>query len=128
MAERCQPTFNINAKVQVTSGLRRSAIAVAPLSIRPRPPRGPVGITINDAAKRTIARKVKLSLVWPRLAQTMTISSRADFKNARPIDVAPTTTWQLSGSGSATKKVYVRFDNTRTHSRAERAGGRRKRR
>ena len=44
----------------------------------------------------------------------MTISSRADFKNARPIDVAPTTTWQLSGSGSATKKVYVRFDNTRT--------------
>jgi len=102
------------AKVRVTSGFQRSVIAFVPLSVRAHPPRGHVGVTINNAAKRTSTRKVTLSLVWPRLAQTMTISSRADFRNARPVDVTPTSTWRLSASGSATKKVYVRFDNTRT--------------
>ena len=87
------------------------------------PPPGSVGVSINNAVVYTNSKKVKLSVIWPACASTLTISNDGGFGSAKSFPVKSEIDWELDDSvtGIFTKVVYLRFDgsgidNTRTYS------------
>lgn len=87
------------------------------------PPKGNVGISINAAVAYTNSKKVKLSIVWPACAITVTISNDGGFGSIESFPVKAEIDWELDDSvkGVFTKVAYMRFsgsgiDNTKTYS------------
>ncbi|MBU6364140.1 MAG: VCBS repeat-containing protein [Acidobacteria bacterium] len=75
------------------------------------PPPGPVGVSINEGAPYVSKAGVRLSLVWPAGATTVTIANDGGFADARSFPVATRIPWTLRASGPEREPriVYVRF-------------------
>ncbi len=111
--------------LRVTSRGRSTDVTTSTIEIRPNPPIGEVGVSINDGSSFTNSKEVTLHLVWPRLAKQVRISNDGGFAQSRTqvFDLNETIPWSLDNSvvGIYTKMVYVRFiggraDSTRTFS------------
>jgi hypothetical protein len=85
---------------------------VTTLAVRLAPPRGPLGITINDGARYTNDPDVTISAIWPALATKMLISNDGGFRKATTVAVNLETGWHLRIARSPDRlpqTVYVRF-------------------
>lgn len=102
----------VNAALRVTTEYGKIATAVTQVDVRPVPPAGAVGASINAGAQYTNDPKVELSLVWPSGARTATISNDGGFANSQNVGVSAKVPWTLDSSGAERlpKTVYVRFD------------------
>ena len=107
------------APVEITPGVRVSndlgaSVARAPLSVRPLPPPGPLGVSINRGAQFTNDPDVTLTAVWPALTSTMLVANDGGFGVAGRFPLAPERAWTLDSSGPERlpKTVYVRFDDS----------------
>jgi hypothetical protein len=87
------------------------------IDVKPKPPAGLVGVSINDGAQFTNDPDVELSAVWPRFEDTLTVSNDGGFAHAQTRAVDAKVAWRLESSGPERlpKTVYVRFgDSTQT--------------
>ncbi len=87
----------------------------------PRPPKGPVGISINDGAYATNEEDVEINAVWPLGATSVLLSNDGGFKEsggAKSFDVNSKISWRLRAmsSGQLTRIVYARFIGNETQS------------
>lgn len=107
---------DIAPAVQVTDIFGRTTTGEVPLSVRPTPPRGRIGVTIEDGALFTNSQIVQLSVVWPAGAHSMVLSNDGGFRNARAIPVSRQATWRLAAARPERQQnlVYVRFDSDPT--------------
>ena len=87
-----------------------------PVGTGPTPPRGPIGVSINEGAKYTDDRHVTVNVVWPLGAPTATLSNDGGFREARTLPVSSRIAWTLDSSGPERlpKTLYVRFGGTQT--------------
>jgi len=101
----------VTMAVRVLTNLGTEAIASATVSVRPAPPAGPLGVTINNGAQFTNNPNVTVSVVWPEFAATASLSNDGGFRAAGQIPLAADIPWTLESSGSERlpKTVYVRF-------------------
>jgi hypothetical protein len=100
-------THRIRVRVADAAGNRDTA--VVRLRVRRRPPRGPVGISIDRGAVSTDGRRVRLSLVWPRYAYAALVANDGGFRRARRFAVRPTVRWRLPRGADGPRTVYVRY-------------------
>lgn len=102
---------DLTVSVRVTSSIETSATATAQVSVRPAPPAGHLGVTINNGDKFTNKRKVTVSPVWPVFATTALISNDGGFREPDSFPLAAEIEWKLASSGSERlpKTIYVRF-------------------
>lgn len=102
---------SITASVRVTTSLGTSAVTSTSLEIRPRPPAGELGVSINNGDTFTNDRNVEITAVWPTLASDMLVSNDGGFAQAAQRGVTETVPWTLQSSGPERlpKTVYVRF-------------------
>jgi hypothetical protein len=79
--------------------------------IRPRPPAGSPGVSIEGGRSATSSATVQLRLVWTPGATHALISNDGGFANAVRVPVTEFVPWTLdaSGTGPLTKTVYVKF-------------------
>jgi outer membrane protein assembly factor BamB len=103
---------DLTVSVRVLSNLGTEATASTTVSVRPVPPAGPLGVTINNGAQFTNSPNVTLSVVWPSYAATALLSNDGGFRAAASIPLAAAVPWTLESSGSERlpKTVYVRFE------------------
>lgn len=75
------------------------------------PPKGQVGVSIDDDAYATNNPHVHVDLVWPRRATSATLSNDGGFKHTKTVPLTPSVGWTLEQTGSdrLPKTVYVRF-------------------
>jgi PKD repeat protein len=103
-------------RVKVTNEVGGSAIATATVAVRLAPPKGPIGVSINNGNYATNSTKVKLYVIWPAYAIHALISNDGGFSQAggtKTVPVAPKIPWKLtSGSGHQTF-VYLRFPESK---------------
>ena len=97
--------------VRVTAPSGRTATSRTFVDVRPAPPRGRVGIAINDGARFTNSPEVTLRVVWPALANRLRVANNAGFRGLRNLPLAPEVSWTLSPSGPRARTVYIRFDD-----------------
>jgi hypothetical protein len=104
-------------RVRVTNEVGDSAIATARVDVRLAPPKGPVGVSIDDGNYATNSTRVRLYVVWPAYAIHALISNDGGFTQAggtKTVPVASTIPWKLSsGSGPYPTFVYVRFPDSK---------------
>jgi hypothetical protein len=101
-------------QVQVTDGLGMTVIATVAVDVRPAPPPGAVGVSINNGDYATNTTAVQVYVVWPALASSALVSNDGGFNVAggtSTVPLAPTIPWTLRSEGSERlpKIVYVRF-------------------
>ena len=96
-------------RVKVVSGDGKTAVASRTIEVRPTPPSGAVGVSINRGAIYSRSGRVSLNLVWPRLAKSVLISNDPAFPGAKAIGVKQTISWTLGAPVSNVSAVYVRF-------------------
>jgi hypothetical protein len=101
-------------RVRVTSRDGGTAVSEQPLDVRPAPPAGAVGISVNSGAQFTKDPDVTLSVVWPPLSSTVTVSNDGGFAGASTFPLAASVPWTLASSGNERlpKTVYARFDQS----------------
>ncbi len=102
---------DLTVSVEVSSDLGTAATASRQVSVRPAPPAGPLGVTINEGAQFTNSPDVTISLVWPVFAGTASLANDGGFRTAGEFPLAPQIPWTLESSGKERlpKTVYVRF-------------------
>jgi Bacterial Ig-like domain/PKD domain len=102
---------DVDVAVRVSSNLNTSSIAVGQVSVRPAPPPGHLGVTINNGAEFTNKRKVTISAVWPIFASTALVSNDGGFGAAVTFPLAGSIEWKLDSAGAERlpKTIYVRF-------------------
>ena len=98
--------------VRVTARSGKTATAAVVEDVRPAPPAGPVGVSVNGGALYTNDPHVLIHTVWPEFASTVTLSNDGGFAHAENQAVAADIPWTLDSSGPERlpKTVYVRFD------------------
>lgn len=81
------------------------------LEVRPSPPPGEVGVSINKGAEFTNSDRVTLQEIWPKYASKVIVSNEPDFSPRRTFPVRTAQPWVLDSSGSEQlpKMIYVRF-------------------
>ncbi len=81
------------------------------VDVRPTPPAGELGVSVNNGDIATNNPDVVLKVVWPTLAATALISNDGGFGKARSIPLAEQIPWKLQSSGleRLPKIVYLRF-------------------
>jgi outer membrane protein assembly factor BamB len=104
---RRRGTFRPRVRVTDTDGVR--ATASVRVVVRLRPPRGRLGLTIDDGAVSTRSRVVTLSPVWPRLATHVLLSNDGGFRHARSVRVAKHIRWGLARGVPGPRTVYMRL-------------------
>lgn len=102
----------VTMRVVDTAGL--SATASTTVDVRPAPPTGEVGISINNGDIATNDPKVGLSLVWPEYASHTLVSNDGGFGSqggTALLPLASDVAWKLQSSGPERlpKTVYLRF-------------------
>jgi hypothetical protein len=99
------------ARVVVTTKDGQTANAASPVDIRPAPPEGPVGVSVNDGDVATNHPNVRLALTWPPGTVSALVANNPRFRPSEIFPVGPTLRWRLSPSGpeSRPKTVHVRF-------------------
>ena len=101
------------ARVKATSSDGRSSVAEASHDVRPLPPTGPIGVSINEGAVFTNTPDVTLLVRWPIFEAEAVISNDGGFAAAARLPLAAAMRWKLAESGPERlpKTVYVRFGN-----------------
>jgi hypothetical protein len=90
--------------------------------VRPTPPPGPIGVSINGGDYATNHRHVQLDVVWPPYAGHALISNDRGFGSAggtKTLALAPQIAWTLPSAGSSgriAQTVYLRFPDSRNPS------------
>jgi hypothetical protein len=114
------PAFAKNGMTDQAGNTGPSEISKATsieIDTTPDPPKGEVGISVNEGAAYTNDSSVNLFIVWPKGATGMKISSDGGFATAitSTMDVAKSHKWTLDNSvvGLYTKIVYIRFVGTK---------------
>jgi hypothetical protein len=114
------PAFAKNGMTDQAGNTGPSEISKATsieIDTTPDPPKGEVGISVNEGAAYTNDSSVNLFIVWPKGATGMKISSDGGFATAKTstMDVAKSHKWTLDNSvvGLYTKIVYIRFVGTK---------------
>ena len=97
--------------------LGTGASAAATVDVRPAPPAGEVGVSINDGDYATDSPKVQLHVVWPAYAAHALISNDGGFGaqgDTSNVPLASTIAWTLRSQAGErlTKVVYLRFPDT----------------
>ena len=97
--------------VRETDQAGNTDTASTALSVRPTPPAGLPGVSIENGARFTNDPDVSVDLVWPPFATTFLMSNDGGFAGATPQPVEDQVPWQLDSSGSERlpKTIYVRF-------------------
>ncbi len=96
-------------RVKVVSADGKTAVASRRIEVRPTPPPGTAGVSINRGAIFSRGGRVSLNLVWPRLTKSVLISNDPAFSGAKPTGVKATISWTLGAPVSNVSAVYVRF-------------------
>jgi hypothetical protein len=104
-------------RVKVTDNHGNSAIASVTVDIRPAPPAGPVGISIDNGDYATNSPQVKLNVVWPPFAENALISNDGGFGpsgGTSTLPLAQIIPWTLASGGSERlpQIVYLRFPDS----------------
>lgn len=104
-------------QVRVASNVGTAAIAAVGVDVRPTPPPGAVGLSINDGNYATNATDVQLYVVWPAFASSALLSNDGGFNAAGETRTSPLTQtipWTLLSAGSEKlpKIVYMRFPDS----------------
>lgn len=102
---------DIEPSVTITDAAGHRSTASVPVSIRARPPEGPVGVSIDGGARFTDDPHVTLDLVWPEFARRALVSNDGGFGDAASFPVADAIPWVLDSTGPdrLPRTVYVRF-------------------
>jgi hypothetical protein len=100
--------------VRVTASSGKTATSSVVEDVRPAPPSGVVGVSIDSGLIATSDQNVTLDLVWPAGATSAMISNDGGFGPAgstETVPLTPTVPWTLESSGPERlpKTVYVRF-------------------
>jgi PKD repeat protein len=108
-------TYTVQLKVTRAGG--RIDTASGTIEIRPVPPVGAVGVSVNDGDYATNTTAVQLYVVWPVLASGALVSNDGGFGAAggtTTLPLASTIPWTLRSEGSERlpKTVYVRFPDS----------------
>ena len=97
---------------QNTNGDEAQEVATTFL-VKPLPPDGEIGVSINRGSPYTNNKKVKVRIVWPFGATEVRISNDGGFASSttQTLSLAEFADWELddSISGVFTKVIYVRF-------------------
>jgi hypothetical protein len=108
--------------VRATSIDALSATAATTVEVRPAPPPGEVGVSVNDGAQFTNDPKVSLAIVWPKFATGARFSNDGGFLHPTNVGLRSHIGWKLDSSGPERlpKTVYVRYsgpgiDETKTY-------------
>lgn len=110
-------------RLRVTSPDGHSDVSTRLIDVRPAPPSGPTGVSIDGGAARTTARCVTLHLTWPAFATAVLISNDGGFRRKARRRVAARLPWCLDswlGRGDVAT-VHVRFTGSGRAADAERA-------
>ena len=100
--------------VRVTNDSGFTATKSVLLDVRPQPPDGEFGVSINDGDVATNDPHVTLSLIWPKFSSTVIVSNDGGFGAAgstASFDLQPQIPWKLRPAGAkrVPRVVYVRF-------------------
>jgi hypothetical protein len=98
--------------VRVTTRDGQVATFGVGLDVRPAPPAGIPGVSIDAGARFTNDPHVTVAAVWPPFAVGMAISNDGGFAGAVTRPVGASTAWTLDSSGPERlpKTIYVRFN------------------
>lgn len=102
----------VSARVVDNAGLE--ATTSTTVDVRPTPPAGEIGISINNGDIATNDPDVKLTLVWPKYASHALISNDGGFGaqgGTSTVSLAAQLSWTLRSSGAERlpKTAYLRF-------------------
>lgn len=102
---------DVNVAIRVSSNLGTSSTATGVVSVRPAPPLGHLGVTINNGAEFTNKRKVTVSAVWPVFALSALVSNDGGFGVPTEFPLTGAIEWKLDSAGAERlpKTIYVRF-------------------
>ena len=105
-------TYTVDARVSQTGSLTASAHTT--VDVRPAPPPGVVGVSINNGDYATNTPHVELEPVWPPFANQIVISNQGGFGatgNTMSLTLAAQIPWTLEQTGAdrLPKTVYLRF-------------------
>ncbi len=101
-------------RVRIASRGGSTADASANIEVRPAPPSGEPGVSVNDGAQFTNDSNVLLWPVWPAGATAIRVSNDGGFRRAQTLSLGETVAWALDGSGEERlpKTVYARFSGS----------------
>jgi hypothetical protein len=108
---------HLPVRVKVTNEVGGRAIAAATVDVRPTPPPGPVGVSINDGDYATTNPNVQLDVTWPAYSSETLISNDGGFGavgGTKTVSLTSTIPWTLFSAGSERlpKIVYLRFPDS----------------
>jgi hypothetical protein len=100
--------------VRVTDAAGLSSTASTMIDVRPAPPRGEIGVSINNGDIATNDPAVQLAVVWPGFASHALVSNDGGFGiqgGTTTLPLAATMPWTLRSSGAERlpKTLYLRF-------------------
>jgi hypothetical protein len=101
----------IRGAVRVTDAGGLSTTTPLPVvHVRPAPPPGPLGITVNHGARFTRSRDVVISPVWPAYADQLLLANDGGFVPSGTATLGLEIPWRLEGgAGVVPSMIYARF-------------------
>ena len=107
----------VHPQVRVMNNVGTTAFAAVGVDVRPTPPPGEVGISIDDGNYATNTTAVQLYVVWPAFASKALISNDGGFNAAgetKTVALTPAIPWTLRSEGTEKlpKIAYVRFPDS----------------
>jgi hypothetical protein len=99
----------LGVRVGVSSG--KTATATQQIEVRPSPPSGQVGVTVDDGDYATNSRNVTVEPVWFPGSTNIVLANDGGFRGSGPQTLAAVVPWELAPGGTEKlpKTVYVRF-------------------
>jgi hypothetical protein len=99
----------LGVRVGASSG--KTATATQQIEVRPSPPSGQVGVTVDDGDYATNSRNVTIEPVWFPGSTNIVLANDGGFRGSGPQTLAAAIPWQLAPGGTEKlpKTVYVRF-------------------
>jgi hypothetical protein len=96
--------------VLVTGAGGLSSTAATVVDVRPVPPPGPLGITIDRGAPFSRGRAVTVNPIWPRGAFALQLSNDGGFRHPRRFAMRRSVAWRLPPLRPGQSAiVYARF-------------------
>jgi hypothetical protein len=99
----------LNVRVGAPSG--KTATASQQIEVRPSPPPGQVGVTVDNGDYATNSRNVTVEPVWFPGSTNIVLANDGGFRGSGPQTLAAQVPWELAPGGAEKlpKTVYVRF-------------------
>jgi len=109
---------DVSVSVRVTNSHGKTGTSEVTLPVRPKPPPGPIGVSINNGDYATNSTSVQLNLVWPAYASEALISNDGGFGSAggtKTVRLAATRPWTLRSAENSeriSQTIYLRFPDS----------------